>query len=604
MVRGFLAILLIGASAFAQSKVAARITPQACALGEVVEYVIDVELDLSGDNAEAEVADPKPPKGDGYDLSFEHRGSGGEMTSIQIINGRRAVQRTVTYSFVYRLKPDRLGQIVVPAFDYEVGGGKVRIPAQSLSVSKDAPRNQFVTLQVTSNVETAYVNQPVVFSYVLRSKKPLIANPKLTIPFASVPNGFFGEPIDRNAMLGRREKLRATINGEPGQVDLEASSSGEYTLTYSRTLFPIAPGTIEIPASDASVEVATKIGRDLFGQAQALETSRAFATTPPKKFVVKDAPIAGRPSGYTGVIGDFDVDARYGKTEIKAGDGVTLTMTIRGPGAVESIKPPELRGFDGFDIYPPDRSVEGEGNARTARISWLLVPKGPETKEMPKFAFSWFLPSAETFKTVTCGPSPLSISGVARSDTVFGGVNTGQSKSSEVKLLAEDIRPIMQTTKGLHRSAPVGIAAVVTTMVLPPMLAFLVQFFLLHRRRAAGDVALVRKRRASKEAAARLAEARALMDGGRDFFGKAGRSLTGLIADKLGVPPASVTVATADELLRRGGCDDALIRPTIELLNDLDSRQYGGGDAGQEERRVVLARVEETMTKIDKALKR
>ena len=602
------AVLIVGAAlstAAAQSQsitAQAAVRPEVCIIGEAIEFIVAVEVESRGDDLDLDLPQPTPPTSPDYEMTFSERRLGAESTQMSIINGRRSVTRSQTVNFIFALKPKKLGAIAIPSFVYEAKRVVQTLPETRFVVEKEAPGNRFATLEVKASTLTPYVNQPVTLSFSFKAQKPICSKAVVAMPWASNPNGFFGEALPALDRLGSGQLVEIRLNGEPYAFKI-AGRAGDQALVFERTIYPVAPGRVEIAPTSIVAELATRTQRDFFGSLQATETAKAVLASEPLVFEVRDAPLAGRPGSFDGIIGDFTVDARYGKTEIKAGDGVTLSLVISGPGDLQSLRVPDLTGFDDFDIYPPDRSVKEDRGARALSVSWLLVPKTTAVKEMPKFEFSWFAPASASFKTVACGPSRLTISGSARNEGVFGGAVDPVTKD-EIRTFTEDIRPIRLRPEGFAAAESVSLGVILATFLLPFSLIGGLAVLVDRRRRLRGDVVETRKKRASKEAAARLAEAHGLIDAGRDFYGKASKSLAGFIADKLGVPPASVSHVVVRDLLGQVGVDRTLVEEVATILADFDTKQFGAPPADPAERRSALAAVESAIRKLDKAIKR
>ena len=88
----------------------------------------------------------------------------------------------------------------------------------------------------------------------------------------------------------------------------------------------------------------------------------------------------------TGLIGDFDISLDTDSPDVKVGDGLGLTLAVKGHGNLERLSPIRL-SLPGFKVYDPQLSIRGMAN--TASIRWVLVPTAPDTR-LPELRFASF----------------------------------------------------------------------------------------------------------------------------------------------------------------------------------------------------------------------
>ena len=600
MRRSLVVFLLLAASAAAQVQVRALVQPETCVVGEDVLYGILVTRTVS-DDREAEFPRPSPPAGDGYAIAFRDEGSRGTEVRESWVGGRRTRVVTVTHQFVFVVRPERVGGLVLPGFDYQIDGATHRVPPVALTVLKEAPGNRFVSVAVTASTDHPYVNEPVKLTYRLVSEKFVHTGdfgPELEIPWASTPIGFHAEPEP-----ALRRGIPVSLNGTEKFVN-GYRDGAKTVIELERTLYPIAPGRIELGGTRARLHVATRLERGIFSTRPA-NRLKAVVETDPILLEVKEAPLTGRPRSFTGIVGEFALALRLSSTRIRAGDGVTLTLEIRGRGAVGSIEAPALTGFDEFDVYPPDRVVtEQEEGVRTMTFSWLLVPRSRDVTEVPRFEVAWFRPSTDSYETASIGPVPLVVTGDVEESGVLD-VGISHRRAAEIRLLSEGVRPLKESPgrfESPRDGAPWG---VFLTIALAPLLSwFGTAIIVSRRRRLAADHFRTRSRRASKMAAARLVEARDLMDRPSDFHARLGRTLAGFIADRLSLPPATVSAASAAELLEKAGMPKELGEEVRTALERCDARAFGGAEPSEGERRNDLEVIEGLIRRLDRRLGR
>ncbi len=580
-------------------------------VGEVLTFVVSVEVktDLGGKKPTMET--PDIPQIEGLEFRFREGGFTGTQRQMSFMGGRRSGSLTHSGAWIWDVVAKRQGRYRVPGFDVLVAGKKHRTRPAALLIEKDAPGNRYVGTAVVVSTMTPYVHQPVTLRFVLSTERVPVQTrrsfPRLTIPWAGSPNGFKALPLveaDRRASA-----IGVQINDADQQVALPAEVKRNRTpavieITLNKTLIPLAAGKIDLGSTVASLEVARdRRNRGVFAGTEYVGKTRAVVKTEPIILEVRDAPLVGRPDSYRGVLGDFNADVHYGKGEIRAGDGVTLNLVLRGGEVLTLIEEPTIDGdFPDCRVLPSGRRLEGKGNRRTLTFSWLIKPLRDDLKELPRFDYTWFRPEGERFDTATTGPLPLTITGKLEEEEVFAG---GSSTSEQIAIdtLGDGARPLMDEPGDLRRSQVSPLVPWALAVLLLPLCSLVATSIVLKKKRTlAGDARLGRKKRASKAAEARLAEARALL-GGRGFYGKLSRSLAGFVADKLGVPPASVSAATARSLLSPHGLPEERMAAVVMMLNDLDMKEFGSTEATSEDQHEALSAVETLVRHLDKEIK-
>jgi len=228
-----------------------------------------------------------------------------------------------------------------------------------------------------------------------------------------------------------------------------------------------------------------------------------------------------------------------------------------------------------------------------------VFPKSDATKELPKVAFSWFSTKSGRYETESVGPMPLKITGtITGAPMVIGGVGTASKRTITV---ARDILAIKPDYGSLRpASARSGLFEIL--LIAVPILSFAATAaFVRRRERLSGDAGLRRRIVASKAARARLADAAKVGQSAGDVAGALGAALAGFVADKLALPPASVTAATIGDVLRARGVPDGVATDAARLLHELDERRFsaGSGGGGAED---LYARVESVLAALERRL--
>ncbi len=134
-----------------------------------------------------------------------------------------------------------------------------------------------------------------------------------------------------------------------------------------------------------------------------------FVVAPPLKIVVKTPPRENQPASYVGAIGEFEVRGDLTPKAAKAGDPLTLTLSLRGEGSLQDARAPDLQTIDAiasrFKIYPPAERITDDG----WQAVYSLRPLSEAVTEFPELDVSYFDVRTEQFVTETLPAIPLTI---------------------------------------------------------------------------------------------------------------------------------------------------------------------------------------------------
>ncbi len=590
----------------ASSQVTARFADRNAVIGERAVYVI--EFTREGEDAKKEVTPPTLPKGDAYDAMYADRRQSSSR-QMYIVNGRVQDQMSVTTQLLYYVVPKREGTLTIPAFNCDLGDITVRVPMATLIVEREAPGNKYVDVVVTMKPSHAYIGQPLAIMIEVFSDKQFLnrPEPEMTIPWFQSPPGFVSDAPPP----ARREDgvVPVAIDGKYYNFSHDSvtrDGRNRWRLAFEREVTPVKSGKVFLDSAIFQGVVAEQVGRDVFGSAVARSTARVVKSSAPIELVVDDVPDAGRPESFTNAVGAYDVQLKAGPAEVKAGDPVTITLTIEGRGLLETIKLPELTGFDGFTRYEPERKIDtpkpSDPKSRRLTVSWLVIPNSNDVKEIPRVAFSWFDVEARLYKTATVGPIPLKILGTVSAAPLVVGANPEATKRDIV--VRREILSHKSDFGTMRASGGSPFGAGFWTVILLPVLTLAgTTLFQRRRERLSGDAGLRRKIVASKAASIRLAEAEALLGTEGDFAGPLARAVSGFVADKLGLPPASVSARTVRGQLSMRTIEPATVAEAEALLTDLDARRFSGGAEDRATRQSLLDRARELIKTLDRRLR-
>jgi len=384
-----------------------------------LEDLVRFTLEFTGENA-ASIRTPKIRNL----TSFRNVGSSSNSSSnIQIINGK--MEKSVTKTFTYRLKPLKMGNLLIPPLSIEVNNQKFTTDPVGIQVTKgsqekksnDSNRitedennsqilsdNLFLVAEI--NKTKFYKDEPVFVDYKLYTRYD-ISN----LSFANEPNfnGFWKE----NIFIADRLDFKRTTH---------QNVSFNVMLMRSIALFPSKTGDLEIPSLEVLVDIRTKSNSffDLGSK------KRYEVNSKPVKINVKDLPAQNRPEDFSGAVGNYSLKSNISATEIKVGDSFTYTLEITGSGNLNNFDPPKLPDIENLRFIDPEITTDINSDQISGKkiIKYLVIAQEKGTFIIPALTFSYFDTQSKRYISRKTKPYTIKIS---EGDQVYIPSSSAQS---------------------------------------------------------------------------------------------------------------------------------------------------------------------------------
>ena len=328
---------------------------------------------------------------------------------------------------------------------------------------------------------------------------------------------------------------------------LEHYKGRNYHSTIYRqfVLFPQQSGKLTIDAArfDASVEKMEEVV-DPFeaffnGGGGSIQIKKTLMT--PKLTVdVKSLP-AGKPTDFSGGVGEFTISSSINSTDVKTNDAITIKLVISGTGNLKLVSDPEVKFPEDFEVYDPKVDnkfrLTNAGLSGNKVIEYLAIPRNAGTYKIPPIKFSYFDIKSRSYKTLTTEEYVVQVAKGAGNATQTIANFTNKE---DLKVLNEDIRFIKQNDVKLMPKGEYfyGSTAYWLFYLIPGIL--FITCFVLYRKQIAANanVARVRTKKANKVAVKRMKQAEKLLAANKkdEFYDEVLKALWGYISDKLNIP--------------------------------------------------------------------
>ncbi len=495
-----------------------------------------------------------------------------QSSSMQIING--AVSATVTYSYIlvaptpgrYTIGSSSLfykgKRYVTKPISINVVKGKVRTKTDNSSGISDEELRNNIFIRAVPNKTHVYKGEQIIVSYKLYTRLN-IKSPQIS----KLPSykGFWNEELDMSNNItfgaemynGKRYRV-ATIK----KMALFPTETGKLTITPFELTIPIV-----IQKRRRGGDIFDDFFNDpFFDRTETIERNVASNKV---NIYVKDLP-AGAPKSFTGAVGNFTFNVSIDKLKAKVNEPITIKVILSGTGNIELAQIPELKVPEGFEVYDPktsDNISRKNVVSGTKKVEYLIVPRISGTRKLGPISFTYFNPATGKYVTKSFGPYRIEIE---RGNESYQNGTTGSGFSKEnIQLLSKDIRFIKTGNLNLKRKSATEVFPdwLYYGLGIPLLLFILLSLYELRRRKIEGNTALIKMKKAEKEARKRLKNAKKSLEQNNlpEFYSNLAAGLFGYLETKLQIPKSEFTTDNAIAKMKKLGVKENLLNEVREI---------------------------------------
>ncbi len=536
----------------------ASLDRQSVALGERVTLTVTV-----GGNAQA----PRPTL---PELPGCHILEAGSQHLVSMVNGQTSTSTVYTYVLV----PERQGRLQVPPITLVMGDEQLETRPLALEVgprgsrapppaapntpgAKQVPEDA-VFLEGVVEPKRAYVGQQVTLIVRFFQGASLANDPSYERP--PTP-GFWVEELGKPRTYNKHYRDR------------------RYHVTELRSaLFPTEAGTKTIGSARVTCELLKGRQRldpfSLFGRRRGEERR---VESQPIELEVLELPTAGRPASWDGAVGQFQLTADVDKRQAEVGEAITLTVAVEGQGNLRSVGEPVIPAVPGLRVYDGGRELVDRtqddriGGRLTQRSVWIASKPGDYL--FPGVEYASFDPAAAVYRTLQTEPIELHIT-----PATDGGGAEPTGPLPELVVPEPDLSFIRLGDLGLARRRPPlhRRPSFWLLQCVPLAAAALGLGWVRRRERLSGDERYVMARQAASTARARLASGRQALASGHPegAVSAAAQAVRGYVADRTGLPVASLDGARVRQLLDEHGAAERTVAEVLAFFERVDCVRY------------------------------
>ena len=524
-----------------------------------------------------------------------------QSSSTSFVNGKRSSSFTLT--FTYTLMPRREGEfslapatITVGHDQYRSNGLKITVlPADEQPTQQSGNSGQ-QQAQRQQNTGGGNVSADNIFMRTIVSKTRVKEQECILLSYKIYWTGVDLAQFTNNTKIPEfKGFLKQDLEQGEIQTNLEHYNSRNYqtAVIYQTLLYPQKSGDIQIdPASfEAVLRVQNRaqvssIFDDFFGS----YTNVTRQLTAPGMTIRVEPLPSGKPAGFSGGVGHFDISSSITQQSISMNDAVTIKLTVKGTGNMKLLKTPAIDWPEGFEVYDPKvnnnfkNTTNGVTGSKT--IEYLAIARSAGEYTIPPVEFSYYDTQEGKYKQLRTPEYTVHVARGAgdaeQSATVQNYVN-----KEDIKQIGSDIRYIHAGALPAEKSQLLGGFTGLWWLwfALPLLLAILL--FLIFRKQIKdnADIARVRYKKANKVAQKRLKKAKQAMTdiSAGDFYEEIEKAAFQYLSDRLSIPLAALNKENISDILRKKGAGEELVQEVNNVLCTAEAARYAPSMAGPKE---------------------
>ncbi|MBL7066929.1 MAG: protein BatD [Candidatus Marinimicrobia bacterium] len=542
-----------------------------------------------------------------------------QSSNIQIINGEMSASKTIQW----RLAPTKTGKQEIKPISIKYRRKNYQTKAVSVMVmdpktTTPAPQTGNIPTPRTQASRRTESSQYNIFLKADVSKTTLYKGEELIVSFdlyfQNVRNFATQKLPDARGFWTEQfpEKRNPTIES----VVLNGIAYKRSTLRRL-ALFPTTTGDLVIDPMVINCEIVVPSQRrrsvfddffddPFFRDPFFSSTKTVEVSSEPVSVHVKDLPVAGKPAGFSGAVGNFVIESVIDTLQTKQDQALTLRYKISGSGNINAVKLPPLKLPANVEIFEPkiERTINNKGKSIRGSVSYeyVLITRSSGRLRIPSLNYVYFDPIVKRYQSSNATGFNIDVKPL---DQGLAAHNAGFSKE-EVFLLGSDIRFIIRDNPNWQRLGSTVFTRfwfwfinILSLLVITGSILFrwwvdkLETNSLFARKRRALSGALTILKDVEKDIAVHELD---------DVCNKLDRGLTGFVSDRSGMPSSGIGPKEIHRALIDNNVDIVLTESVDNLLKELEQYRFLPGELSDKDYRRLLDTANEIIGRLSKVI--
>jgi hypothetical protein len=515
----------------------------------------------------------------------ERGGQGTSSTSVTNVNGKWERIAQLAYFFNYTITPRRAGRLTIPALTVGVAGNTYQTEPVTITVSQPEETDE-LKLRIFLSTAKCYAGEPVTMTVTwfvgmdvngFEFQLPVVDDPRFELV-----------PLDYRAGGPGQDEIKIPIGND---AVVAVKGRGELagreflTVTFQYLLLPREAGTFTLPQATVACQTVSASRQpprrappggfgsfdDFFGNnGQPVYRTQVVPSNTPE-LTVLPLPEQDRPADFSGLVGDYAIQADAAPREVNIGDPVTLTVTVSGPCASKAALPDLARFLPASSFKIPEEIAAGDMADNRKIFTQTIRVKDTSVTAIPPIELAYFDPASKIYRLASTEPIPLMVHAARVVTATDAEGKAAAVAQKELEAAAKGLASNYDGEEALidQRAASYRLDRWLLLFALPPLLFSLIAFIrFIKKRRENGS-----GRRRVKLALAQLE--RQLADSSLSPEGLSS-SLKDYLAVKLDKKAGALTFHDVEPALLERGVDAALVAEVEELLTRFEAWRYAG----------------------------
>lgn len=494
-----------------------------------------------------------------------------QQSSIQMVNGHTSSSASTRYTYTFYA--EKRGTYTIAGARAVVKGKSLTSPAAKITVAGDAVQSggtpkmhsdqgahissgNELFIRVSADKRSVYEQEPILLTY------KVFTTQELTQLEGKMPDlkGFHTQEIP---LPQQKSFHMEQVNGKTYKC-----------VTWSQyVMYPQMTGRLEIPSiTFKGIVVQENKATDPFeaflnGGSNYTEIRRNIVAP---SISVEVMPLPKRPDGFSGGVGHFTMQAAVSSPKVKAGEALTLTVTVKGTGNIKLLKQPEVKMPTSFDQYEPKitdhTQLTEKGLEGSIDYAFTVIPQTPGEFTIPGARFVYFDTADKEYKTLQTAPVTVTVE----------KSRGGSSADNETEMKERDIRDIKTGNANGGRLHFWGTPYHWGTILFSTALFALLLSVFRKRAQSNADIVALRNRKANRIAEKRMRKANKLMHEGKDSecCEEVQRILWGYVAYKLNIAPEHLSRENIQGELTKAGIAPEITEQFIHSIDECEYMRY------------------------------
>jgi hypothetical protein len=539
----------------------------------------------------------------------EMGGQQNSRSSVSIINGRMTQEVSRGYIFSYKLTPKRAGSLTIPSIYVIAEGKEVRTQPVTIRAEKPKETKDF-KLRMELSSTKCYVGQPITLDvnwYIGKDVEkfqfhmPVLSDNRFAVKDVDISidphqkNHYLSIPLEDGEVIGKKGRKR--LDGE------------EFlTVNFKKILIPKTSGVLTIPQGTVACDAVTGyktpkrqshsfggffddrvfdsfFDDGFFGRRKKAIYKKFVIPSNEPVLTVLDLPTKGRPSGFTGLVGNYNIVANATPTEVNVGDPITLSIQVAGSDYVDDVELPPLdqQLILTRDFKIPAEMAPGKIEGPLKTFTQTFRAKHPDVKEIPPIELPYFDAEQGKYTIARTDPIPLKVKAtrVVTAMDAEGRLVAEETKSeleSWMEGIAHNYEDLSILENKAHGPAvwlqsPIWMALI----AVPPMFYFLLLGVVKTIRWRQADPAAREARQAYSGLVSKLNKLRKEPPSNQvETYSQLLEAIRQYLGSKLRMSAGALTFKDAEQKLNQNSVDAEAIKALHQIFKQCEAGRYAG----------------------------